>query len=302
MAKPDFFIIGGPKCGTTALNDYLAEHAHIYIPDEKEINFFCSDMDARMRTYHTVEEYEAIFDAALPGQIIGEASVWHLFSRQAIQNILVYNPNAKIIAMLRNPMDMAYSLYNQNILNMKDDIEDFEAAWDAMPERRAGKNIPAYCPDPSTIDYERVCSLGRQVDNLLQYVPEDQLMIIFYDDFKNDTSKVYRDVLYFLGVPDDGRTDFEAINVSSKARSKILQRILRDPPPPLSWIWPAAKKTANRLGLRPAVMLEKINRKPHRRPPLQEAMKDKMREAFRDDVAHLSSLLKRDLSHWLEKR
>jgi len=104
--KPDFFIVGAARCGTTALFNYLAAHPAVFLPERKEPGYFCTDL----RTYGevaTLTEYEALFSPALPHALTGEASVLYLYSKVAIGQIMAHNVNAKIIAMLRNPIEAA---------------------------------------------------------------------------------------------------------------------------------------------------------------------------------------------------
>src|SRR5271154_5759385 len=107
-ARPNFFIIGGPKCGTTSLVSWLGQHPDIFIPREKELNFFNSD-DYRIIT--SLDDYEDCFAMAKDKLAIGEATVWYLYSDEAVPNILQYQPDARFIVMFRNPMEMAPALH-----------------------------------------------------------------------------------------------------------------------------------------------------------------------------------------------
>src|SRR6266545_5937438 len=128
MRRPDFFIVGAPKCGTTALNDYLKDHPEIFISARKELHFFGSDLVFRGPRRITEQEYLSFFAPARHEKRLGEASVWYLYSQQAAAEIKAFSPAARIIIMLRNPVDMMYSLHSQRLYNGRETISDFAKA------------------------------------------------------------------------------------------------------------------------------------------------------------------------------
>src|SRR5215469_3235484 len=141
--KPDFFIVGAPKCGTTALNHYLAAHPDIFMA-KKETHFFGADLrfGPQLQFYRQYpDEYSAEF-AAWNGQARGgETSVWYLFSQKAAEEIKAYNPDARIIIMLREPVAMLYSLYCQFVADGNEYLPGFKQALAAEAERQAGRRL-----------------------------------------------------------------------------------------------------------------------------------------------------------------
>ena len=112
MNKPNLFIVGAPKCGTTFLYHYLKQHPEIYFPDFKEPHFFGSDLIRKNGAYDlSLNNYKSLFNS--DKKIIGEASTFYIFSKNAAKEIYDFNPDAKIIIMLRNLVDLAYSLHSQ---------------------------------------------------------------------------------------------------------------------------------------------------------------------------------------------
>src|SRR5581483_10240451 len=142
IRRPDFFIVGAPKSGTTALSEYLKPHPQIFIPDIKDVSFFGSDLYFTMPRI-TAEEYAAAFAAARDELRVGEASVWYLYSKCAAAEIKEYSPDASIIIMLRNPVDMLYAQHSEFLYNCNEDIPDFGAALEAEAERKRGRRVPA---------------------------------------------------------------------------------------------------------------------------------------------------------------
>jgi hypothetical protein len=114
---PDFFIVGAPKCGTTALHYYLSGHPSVFMPQEKEPQFFSSDI-AGLRRHNDLPSYLSLFAGAPKDALIGEASPVYLFSRQAIPAILTLRPDAKFIVMMRNPVEMARAFHAQMLLSV----------------------------------------------------------------------------------------------------------------------------------------------------------------------------------------
>lgn len=113
MRRPNTFIVGAPKCGTTALSTYLSEHREVFLSDPKEPNYFCSDLPER-QVVSQMEDYLTLFEGALDGHsVVMEASTWYLVSRVAVANIMEFEPRARLIVMVRNPIDLVHSLHWQ---------------------------------------------------------------------------------------------------------------------------------------------------------------------------------------------
>ena len=125
---PDFFIVGAPKCGTSALASYLRSHPKILVSPVKEPNYFCFDAPA-LRVIDRLETYGRLFARARPDQICGEASTAYLFSDEAVPAILDAVPAAQIIVMVRNPLDMVVSHHSQKLYALEENEPDFETAW-----------------------------------------------------------------------------------------------------------------------------------------------------------------------------
>src|SRR5689334_7725620 len=160
-------------------------HPGIYMPELKEPHFFSRDFP-KFGKVHDVESYLDVFEEAPDEVRTGEASVWYLYSNCAIPRILEANPEARIIVMLRNPVTMARSLHRQLILSLREDIDDFQSAWRAQRDRRAGKRLPLYCPEPSHLQYADVCRFSRQLERAIKMVPPAQLKILIYEEFFSD--------------------------------------------------------------------------------------------------------------------
>src|SRR6185295_17816556 len=140
-----------------------------------------------------------------------------------VPEILNFSPEAKIIVMLRNPIDLIQSLHSLNVLMGIENIFDFEKAWGAEKERKGGKNLPMFCTEPKILLYSEWGKLGEQMERLLSHVKKGNLKIIIFDEFIKNTRQVYEEVLSFLGVPKDGRTKFTVINENRQINQTWLQ-------------------------------------------------------------------------------
>jgi Sulfotransferase domain len=295
---PDFFIVGAPKCGTTALYHYLSMHPRIYMPTLKEPHFFCRDF-ANFGKIHDLDAYLDLFKNASDDALIGEASVWYLYSSCAISRIMEANPEARIIAMLRNPVAMAKSLHRQLILSLREDIENFEAAWRAQHDRRLGKRLPLYCPEQSHLQYADVCRYSHQIERMLEAVPKDQLKVLIFEEFFDDIRAQYDSVTEFLGVESDGRTIFPPINVAREPKSNWLWELIRRPPFPLVLLHKPAQSLSRMLGIRPIKLLNDLDSRAARKAPsLSPAFEHELYEFFAGDIAALERLLGRPLPAW----
>ncbi len=297
--KPNFFIVGAPKCGTTALYRYLRLHPNIYMPAKKEPHFFARDLGS-YPAIQTMEDYSALFMGAEPRhRRIGEASVYYLRSEVAVPNILAYNPEARIIAMFRNPVDMVYSFHSQLLYWSEEVVNDFETAWRLQEPRSRGIDLPRGSRGAFLLQYREMARFGTQAQRLLSAAPAQQVKLILYDDFAASPRQRYNEVVEFLGLPPDGRSEFPRINDNKRARVAWLRNLIRKPPPALREAYRGVKSRVGRKRLdaiRQGV-LERLTVK-ERREPLSPAFRAELVEVFRDEVALLGRLLGRDLGHW----
>jgi hypothetical protein len=228
---PDFFIVGHPKCGTTALYETLRRHPQIYMPDGKEPWFFAPELHERTPprpegTPRTLEQYLALFTAARPEQRVGEATALYLWSQTAAARIAEVQPAARIIAILREPASFLRSLHLQFLQTYVETEGDLRRALQLESERRQGRSIPRHSYWPQALLYSEHV---RYVEQLRRYhavfAPENVLVLI-YDDFRADNEGTVRAVLRFLDVDDDAPIDVPRANPSVQARSQRLHALV----------------------------------------------------------------------------
>ena len=199
--KPRLFFVGAPRCGTSSMTSYLAQHPEIAISTLKETNYFADDLD--LPKPKSEDEYLGLFEPSEATRILGEGSVLCLYSTVAADRIKAYQPGARILMFLREPVAAAYSWYAQMRFTANEPLDTFEAALDAEAARKKGDRTGmagAAVDCPQLLYYRDVYSYAPQVERYLHAFDREQLLILSYDDFTSDWRAVYRDVCAFLHV------------------------------------------------------------------------------------------------------
>ena len=300
---PYFFILGAPKCGTTALSEYLRQHPRVFMSTPKEPHYFCDDFDYYYAPgRRTLEHYLHLFDDADPSYLaVGEASVWYLYSATAAANIAAFAPRARTVVMVRNPLEMVPSLHGQLLYEVDEDEPDPARAWALQEPRARGERLPPGVRVPAFLQYGGAAMLGAQLRRVYASIPREQVLVIVFDDLRADPGAVYRRTLEFLDVPDDGRTEFPRVNPNTVHRAPTVARLTQRPP---RAALAAARAVKRVTGVKRLGVLDRVrarNRVEAERAPLDAAFLDTLAEHFRDDVALLSELVGRDLTHWTER-
>jgi hypothetical protein len=244
------------------------------------------------------DDYRALWSGAAEGALRGEASTAYLESRVAIPAILAARSDARLIAMVRCPWQLARARHSDLLRRFQEDVGDFETAWHLQDARRRGKHIPPQCREPQILQYQQIALIGDMIERFVAAVPEEQRLILLLDDLEADAAGVYRLVLAFLGLADDGRSDFAVVNPNCNLRSPRLARLHRSLPRLLGPLYAPLRAASQRLGLSPSAVVNRINLRPGPRPALRPEFEAELVETFRPQVEKLEPLLGRDLSHW----
>jgi len=291
MKKPNFFIIGAPKCGTTSLAAWLSEHSNIYFSPVKEPSFF--DTDRKFVGRFSWAEYDRMFQEAGPDHLaIGEGSTAYLRSGVAVKSILSYADNPKFIVCFRDPVEMAISLHGQ-LLRMGIETEkDFEKAWHLQEKRAGGKGLPFMSQNEGldSLQYRDICSLGSQMACLYRTVPRASVRVLLLEDIQQNPRDQYLSVLDFLGVPDDGRQRFPVYNAAEQLPVGFARLMM------MATQFKRLLRLRRSFGLlRP--FKDRLER-PGGKSPVSDSFRLELARTFRDDVLLLQNLIHRDLSNW----
>ena len=301
MTMPNFLIIGAQKSGTTSLYHYLKQHPEIYMSPVKEPNFFALEGEnldfrgpgntlASVNNYSitAVEDYRQLFREVSEEKAVGEASNLYLYSSKAPKRIRHHIPDAKLIAVLRNPVQRAYSSFLHCIRDDREPLTDFSEAL-GEEERRIRENWGFLW------HYKQIGFYHVQLKRYFEEFGHEQLRIHLYEDFEADSLGVLRDIFRFLGV-DERFTPNMSIryNMSGIPRSRTFHSLLSRRNPIKTAIKPLLP-----IGMRRRLSSVLKSRNLDVAPQLSPEMCRELAKAYREDTLRLQELIRRDLSGWL---
>ena len=282
--KPNFFIVGAPKCGTTAWVEYLRSHPGIFISHAKEPHHFSRDFP-KWNFVPRLEDYLALFQDSGDAQAVGEGSVRYLYSKAAAREIHAFNPDARILIFLRDQQDFLPSLHHQQLYNGDENMEDFEKAW-RLSGQRPACTIASGCREPSFLDYAAMGRFYEQVERYFAVFQPKQIRLIAFQDWVGDPRKTYCEILEFLGLEDDGRSSFPRINEAKYHKSKLMASLTQIPP---AWVRKSSamltQLTGKQLGI--LARLREINRGSGYRTSVTPELKEEIRRYYEADNARL---------------
>jgi hypothetical protein len=301
---PDFFIVGQPKSGTTALYEMLRGHPQIHMP-VKEPWFFAPELRSRFRPEGspqqpvTLEGYRALFDAALPDQLVGDATPSYLRSRTAAARIAELQPGARIVAILREPAGFLRSMHLQDVQSHIETETDFGRAIALEPARREGREIPKDCARPDALLYSEQVRYVEQLRRYYTSFPAEQVLVLIYDDFRLDNEATVRQVLRFLGLDDSAPVTVIDANPTVRLRWRRLDDLLASVSLGRGPVGQAAKASIKALTpsrLRRRALQAAQSRVVYGKPrPADENVMRELRARFKGEVVALSEYLDRDL-------
>ncbi len=291
---PDLFLVGAPKCGTTALTRYLEGHPQVFMAARKDLHYFGSDLGLRHRPCADRAAYLAHFaGASVVHRRAGDSSVWYLYSQRAAAEIHAFNPDARVIVLLREPVSMMYALWGQLRYNSvhDEDIGDFALALAAEPARRRGEQLPPRTPLPEGLLYRRVAAYAEQVERYFTVFGRDRVRVLLQDDLRSSLPATWAGLLDWLGL-DAAPTPEGEVNTAKAVRSDGLRRLLAHVPEPLKSLFPSDLRVRLRRSVR------RLNSRHLERAPLDPVLRARLQAELRPEVERLERLLDRDLTRW----
>lgn len=315
-------IVGAPRCGTTTLAGFLQNHPDVDFSLVKEPHFFSShDLtelpEGHLRTIVREEYLRRFFEAgAGRAKMLAEGSVSYLYAPEHMTAIVRHWRSARFIIALRNPVDMLRSLHQRLLYIGDETCRDFCDAWALIPDRKNGRNIPRSCIDPRILFYDEIGRLGHYVDRLFRAVGRERCHIVLFDDLRRDPGAVYGQLLGFLTLTPQAKVDLRPRRESRDFRFGWLQRLLKRPPM-VTRSFLAGEKYRRRVqslasGQETSSLIRSTfavrrrlldwNSVPAHDPDLPGWFRASLQEAFAEDIAHLSTLIGRDLTPWLHDR
>jgi hypothetical protein len=301
---PDFFIVGQPKSGTTALYSMLRRHPQIYLPETKEPGYLAEELQVRKpprpsKNINTFEDYVSLFEGAAPEQRVGEATPFYLWSRTAAARIAEMQPGARIIATLREPASLLHSLHLLLVRIHVEPEAELRTAIELEPLRREGRAVPAHTYWPHLLRYSEQVRYVEQLRRYHAVFPREQVLVLIYDDFRADNQGTVRDVLRFLEVDDDSSIVAVDANPTVRVRSQRLHNLIQAVTVghgPAGHATKAVVKALTSRRFRRRALVATKNRVLYGDPlpPDDEFMRE-LRRRFKGEVEALSEYLGRDL-------
>ncbi|MBP1464211.1 sulfotransferase [Candidatus Chloroploca sp. M-50] len=301
--RPTFLVIGAYKAGTTSLHHYLKQHPQVFMSRIKEIRFLTyaghqqsplssDDLASLPWPVKSLQAYEALFAEATETQARGDVSPCYLaFAEQSVLGIQAYIPDAKLIAILRQPADRAYSSYVYHVSRRQEEELDFRRALQYEAEHRVRRM------DGKT---RHNFAGGFYFDALRHYFqgfPRNQIQICLYDDLQKNARGLMRDIFHFIGVDESfipnmaihhNTASWPSLRFAPLVMRKaehMVSRIIRQLPKPMHrYLAPSYRKL--------------MRTQP---PPLDADLRRELTALYRDDILRTQDLIGRNLTHWLEE-
>ena len=304
MTMPNFCIIGAAKSGTTSLYQYLKQHPQIYMSPVKEPRFF--GLEGEIPNFQgprdeqtnrvlkcNLEEYQSLFREVANETAIGEASPWYLYLEKAPLQMRHHIPDAKLIVMLRNPVDRAYSSFLHQFQRGAEPLNNFSQAL-LDEERRIRQNWrPIW-------HYKQLGFYHQQLSRYLKVFDRQQIRVYLYEDFCNEPLSLLQNIFDFLNVDDTFTPDVSRkYNVTRVPPNQTLRTLMNKPNPiklAIKSLLPdklcqSLKANFSGVGNYTAKSIK---------PKLAPEVRSQLIEEYRDDIFKLQDLIHKDLSHWLK--
>lgn len=299
MTLPNFLIIGAAKSGTTAVYTYIKQHPQIFMSEQKELRYFSytdeppsdTPKDYIHPSVTTFEAYQQHFDQVTNETIIGESSPMYMYTPGTAERIKNILPDVKLFAILRNPIDRAYSAYTHALREWKEPAGSFDLALQQEEARIAtGWGMLWH--------YKRAGLYYQQLIPYFRVFEPERIKVVLYDDLVSNSNKLLKELFSYLNVDEDFQPDTShRPNVSGFPKSQIYHDFMK-----MIFIKNNPIKSLSRLifpkETRKNVMVSMRSYNLEKRAMSQE-IRDSLREYYQEEILLLGKILNRDLSHWL---
>jgi len=291
VRRPDLFVVGAPKCGTTTLYQLLRDHPQVFMATPKEPHFFSTDVHVpgaiRQR-----DAYCALFDGAGGAARVGEASVSYLASEEAPAAIAAFSPRARIVVMLRHPLDALCALHDQLVFEVEAEHEQIERALAIQQAERdrivSTKGVPYV--------YREAVRFADQLTRYLERFGRERVHVLLLDDLARDPGQVWGRLTDFLEIGATCLEELQVANPRKRPRSAQVQRLAKHPP---RWLAAVRDRVPSSVrGAAGAVVL-RLNSERAQGTTLPAALRERLMQEVRPEIERLGELIDRDLQAWL---
>ena len=296
---PNFLIIGAARTGTTSLYEYMRQHPDIWFSPVKEPMFFAlegarpdfrgpgDDREINRKSVTDLAAYQALFAGASSKKAVGEASANYLYSERAAERIRHYIPEARMIAVLRNPVERAYPSFLYMIRDQREPLRDFAQALEQEDKRIAEHREHIW-------HYAHMGFYGKQLQRYYALFGKNRIRVYLNEEMKKDAPGLLKDVFGFLEVDDTFLPDTSVTyNEGGVPKRKLLNAVLTRPSIVKRLLRPFVPASAMKVYTR----LKHGNLE---KPPLDAGVRARLVALYRDDVLRLQDMTGKDLSAWLK--
>ena len=292
---PDFFLVGAPRSGTTAVCNYLRAHPEVFVCSPKEPTFFGRDLVPKR--FPTLESYRALFANTGNAKRAGDGSVAYLASDYAAEEIWAFNPSAAIVMILRDPVEMMHSLHLKHYLMGIEPCRNLEDALAAEPGRLSdGAGVPAgVCP--KVIALRHRATYSPQVKRFLDRFGRQQVKVFRFEEMQANPSAVFQEICRFLSVRDDVSPAAVPHNVGRQVKHARWHEFLTRAP---RWAQKLARLALPVPSLRARLQQQLVRRNQHagKPTPISAELRCRLKQEFASEIDELSRLTGWDLNHW----
>lgn len=281
--KPNFFIVGMPRSGTTSLYLYLKQHPQVFLSILKEPHYFGSDLpllDSYVKDY---DGYMSLFEGVGNEQVIGEASVWYLESKTAIEELFQFNPDSRLIVVLRNPIEMTQSLHSLYLRTGNEDVTDFYEAFNLEESRKKGNAIPEGCYYKEGLCYRTVGLYCEKLRKVFDAFGRKQVEVVLFDDLVNRPDETYHRLLTFLDL-ERFTPEFDRQKAEIAVQTKVLKQL---------------KSTSVDIKMKIRQKRVYLHEK-KASSTLSGGCRLALLDFFKEDITATSKLINRSLDNWLQ--
>lgn len=297
-ARPNAFIVGAPRCGTTAMFSLLGQHPDVSVSDVKEPYYFCTDFHEESDRHHgrrmrfpvrTEADYLALFRGPTRPVVL-EATPAYLRSREAPASIHAFDPDARILVMVREPIELLRSLHAKMLSRGQEVLKNFREAIEAESDRRTGLRLPTGLFWPSSLYYSEWIAFAEQIERYRAVFGAGRVKVVVHDDFERNNASTYGEVVRFLGLDASFQPTPERTNTHRTVRFPALTRSL-------AWAGdlPVKYVLSERVRRQFGQVFRRVYLKPVIRAPLDPVVRRELMSRFRPEVERLSAVLQRDL-------
>lgn len=296
MVRPNFFIVGAIKSGSSSLASYLRRHPQVFMPGPWEFQYFADDLTwVNGEPIRLEPEYLSNFQAGAGRPRLGEKSVFYLMSKTAPARIRAFDSDAKILCILRNPVEVMWSLYRYNLANLEEELVPLDRALDAEEDRRRGRRIPAFTSILQNLYYREIVDFAPQVARYKDLFDPEHFKVLLMDDLRKDPDTTYQQVLAFLGLAPLHLKRYPRENVNTDDAILPIRRYARRH----RWFRGFLDERVPRTAKEVAKRAIRSWLGPPRWARLDPFLRDRLRQEMNPKIHALGEVVGRDLTPWM---